>query len=92
MPPSFLTDAAVCLHFTVVLLHRLSTSGEWWQAARAKHPLMLTQVLWEFSNVSDSLENLLTGKIHVYLIEALVYQKQYDVHTGHPAWGSNENV
>jgi hypothetical protein len=52
MLSSFTRDAAVCLHSTVVLLHRLSTSGDWWQVARARHPLMLIQVLWEFLNVS----------------------------------------
>jgi hypothetical protein len=46
------TDAATCLHLTMVLMHRLTNGGDWWQAARTKHPLLLIVMLAAVLNVS----------------------------------------
>jgi hypothetical protein len=48
----FRTDMATCLHLTLVLVHRLSTGGDWWQAARTKRPLLLIVMLVVVLHVS----------------------------------------
>jgi hypothetical protein len=46
------TDAVTCLHLTLVLMHHLSTGGDWWMAARTRHPLVLIMALLTFLDVS----------------------------------------
>jgi hypothetical protein len=77
---NFMAMAPMCLHYTVVLLHRLSTGGDWWQAARDRHPLMLIQVLMRFSDVSGM---LIRAAAEIIVLTWCFVAGSADVHATH---------